>query len=149
MKVKDYNSSVNQRIKGKFIQREVLTCFSYEMDELLKKEIVAYDDIDNLYTDKDVWCENCGLEVDLNEDNQCPDCGKELETLPQEIFEWWIITDWLSKKLRDKGEPILEWGNNCYWGRCCTGQAILLDSVISDITSEMEILEGQKYEWKV
>ena len=35
------------------------------------------------------------------------------------------------------------------WGRATTGQAILLDGVISEICSDMEILEGQANEWNV
>jgi len=59
-------------------------------------------------------------------------------------MEWWIVTDYLHRKLSEKGQPVLEWGNNCYWGRCGSGQAILLDYVISEICYDMEILEGQK-----
>lgn len=67
---------------------------------------------------------------------------------PHEIFEWWIVTGWLYEKLKEKGQPVLEWGNNDYWGRCTSGQSILLDHVISEIAEEMEILEGQPNEWK-
>lgn len=66
---------------------------------------------------------------------------------PQEPYEWWIVSSWLCNKLKEKGEVVLEDEN--IWGRCCTGQAILLDSVISDICEEMGILEGQEHEWKV
>lgn len=72
---------------------------------------------------------------------------EELESEPQEIFEWWIVTDHLYDKLKEKGEPVIEWQNLSIWGRTTTGQAILLDGVISDICEEMEILEGQKYSW--
>ena len=139
MKVKDYNSNVNQRIKGKFIQREVLTCFSYEIDELLKKEVLSYDDIDNLYLDPEKYYKDYGYETA----EEYEESGENY----QEPYEWWIVTEWLWKKLRDKNEPVLEWGNNYYWGRTCTGQAILLDNVISEITSEMKILEGQRNDW--
>lgn len=74
----------------------------------------------------------------------------ELENLdpePQEIFEWWIVTYWLFEKLKERGEPVIEWQNLSIWGRTTTGQAILLDSVISDIAEEMEILEGQVNSW--
>ena len=148
--MKDGNSTENQRIKGEFVNREVLTCFSYEMQEILSHDIVSYDDIENLYVNT---CPYCGYTFD-NDIDICQVCEKnghieELEQEPQEIYEWWIVTSYLCDKLRENGEPVLEWGNNCYWGRCCTGQAILLDSVISEICSDMEILEGQKNEWKI
>ena len=72
---------------------------------------------------------------------------ESLETEEQEIFEWWIVTKWLYKKLKGKNEVVLTDGYLCYWGRGTTGQAIFLDSVISEICEEMEILEGQKNDW--
>ncbi len=148
----DYNSTINQEIKGKFIQREVLTCFSYEMDAILNTEagdLPSWDDIENAYSFPEC-CPHCGEGLPLEEDmesDKCPDCEQYIETEPQEIFEWWIVTEYLYNKLKTLGEPVLEWGNNCYWGRCTTGQAILLDRVISEICDDMEILEGQKYQW--
>jgi len=72
----------------------------------------------------------------------------EEKSTPHEIFEWWIVTKYLYQKLKEEGCPVLEWGNNYYWGRCTTGQAILLDHIISVICEEMEILEDQKYSWE-
>jgi hypothetical protein len=170
----DYNSNVNQDIKRKFVEREIKTCFSYEMETILRAgqegqknkdyPLPSYEDIQNLYLPQ---CQNCGYQgkfeqVEADEKGNgkfnkekivylCPECRQETdeepETEAQEIFEWWIITEWLAKKLQDKDEPILDWGNNFYWGRTCTGQAILLDGVISDICEELEILEGQKNDW--
>lgn len=170
------NSSENQNIKAKFVAREVMTNFSYEMDSILRvgqnieqvgsnKELPDYEEIENLF---EYNCPECGntlkectpeeLEkLELNEGAViCSSCGNtfgesclgsEIESEPQQIFEWWIVTEYLYRKLKEKGEPVLEWGNNYYWGRTCTGQVILLDSVISDICEEMEILSGQKYAW--
>ena len=146
----DYNSIVNQEIKSKFVNREVLICFSCEMDEIMQTGILSYyEDIENLYINT---CHYCANTYDNNIDI-CPECEKdghieELSPEPQEIFEWYIVTEYLYRKLKEKNEPVIEWGNNYYWGRCCTGQAILLDCVISEICSDMEILEGQKNEWK-
>lgn len=173
------NSSENQRIKGKFVSREVYTCFSYEMDEILKLKPELFDDIENLYNYN---CTECGSgyidEINakiccLDVPEVCPECGEkigdkkefiaefggvckcgkeiinvdgvdDIESEPQEVFEWWIISKWLYEKLKEKGEPVLEWGNNYYWGRTTMGQAILLDWIISDICQDMEILDGQK-----
>ena len=146
------NSVENQRIKSDFVRREVMTCFSYEMDyilkasaELSKSELPSYEDIENMYEYK---CPECGEGYQSEEDAaKCCPGSAEPDNEPQEIFEWWIVTEYLYKKLKEKGCPVLEWGNNYYWGRCTTGQAIMLDSVISGICSDMEILEGQKYSW--
>ncbi len=169
--MENYNSTENQEIKGKFVKREVLTCFSYEMDAILNasanvaKGLPSYDEIDNLYEYKCPLCGDGfqnqddfdGEEYPKGHENEgypcykCPSCNKELNSPPeseqQEIFEWWIVTEYLYNKLKEKGQPVLEWGNNCYWGRCTSGQAILLDHVISEICAEMEILDGQQYAW--
>lgn len=65
-----------------------------------------------------------------------------------EIYEWWVCSHWVSTKLAAYGQTILHDGNNSYWGRCNTGQAILLDLVISRICADIEILEGQKNAWE-
>ena len=154
----DGNSSVNQEIKGRFVAREVLACFSYEMEAVLeasanqtskaKYPLPSFDDIENLYQNT---CGYCGEAFDNNIDI-CPDCEKnghieELEQQPQEVFEWRIVTSWFYEKLKARGCVVLEWGNNHYWGRCTTGQAILLDGIITDICKEMEILDGQVNSW--
>jgi len=156
MKVKmDYNSAANQNIKGKFVEREVYCCFSYEMESILRaamnnpsdKEypLPSYDDIENLYQ---YTCPDCG--EGYKEESEAKSCCKseqEPESEPQEIYEWWIVSEYLYRKLREQNEPVLEWGNNHYWGRCCTGQAIILDDVISRICADMEILQGQVNDW--
>ena len=86
-------------------------------------------------------------------DNEIEALNDEIQELeyeqerPQEVFEWWRVTSYLYEKLGNKGEVVLEGPNGYYWGRCCTGQAILLDGVISQICADNEILEGQEYDW--
>lgn len=41
------------------------------------------------------------------------------------IYEWWCIKEPLLYGLEQQGEVIL---NNCFWGRCTTGQTISLDN---------------------
>lgn len=169
MKTKDGNSITNQQIKGDFIRREVLACFSYEMDAILAQEesrrdnkLPTWEDIENFY---EYQCPECGSGYQdvkdfeaLTEEEEaagyiykCPDCGYYFSAEPdqegQEIFEWWIVSKYLYNRLKDKGQPVMDWGNNCYWGRCCTGQAILLDGIITEICEEMEILDGQVNSW--
>jgi len=73
---------------------------------------------------------------------------KGIDTYTNEALEHWIVSDWLAAKLQDHGEMVLrdaDW-HFPVWGRQCSGQAILLDDVISKICEDMEILEGQKYD---
>ena len=71
-----------------------------------------------------------------------------LDENPQEVYEWWAVTNWLGDKLKERGEVVIEGWGHWYWGRGNTGQGIALDGVISSICYGMEILEGQKYSWE-
>jgi hypothetical protein len=67
----------------------------------------------------------------------------------QKIHEWKHVSNWLHDRLREKGAPVWNDGQVYVWGRTSTGHAILFDDVISEICNDMEILEGQKNEWKI
>lgn len=110
----------NQRILAKFVDREIIMLASSLVDDLLEKELISYDDYENYY-DKD--------------------------DEPQEIFEHWFVTEYLYRKLKELGEPVIDSNYGYIWGRTTTGQSIALDSVIETIASDMEILDGQKYSW--
>lgn len=177
MKRYNYDSSKNQTIKRQFVQREVYTCISDFAEYLFSHDGDKYADWDeweNLFV---AHCPECGEAVDeweevdetdveyikiisdeiangyMDHGVKCPHCdalyAEEPEAEPQEIYEYWIVSSWLGEKLREKGEPVLARGGGWIWGRTCTGQAILLDHVISEICYDMEILEGQAREWKV
>ena len=111
-------------------------------------------------------CPCCGMEHETETEareccNQklykCDDCGRiytedeyyNLDDSYPEVFEWWAVTDWFGEKLKRHGETVIScvWGKT-YWGRQTTGQAILLDYVVSKICCEMEILQGQAYSWE-
>lgn len=73
-----------------------------------------------------------------SEDYQSFCQDNDIEPYTLEIFEWWIVTDYLASKLENKGEVILDDVHGLtIWGRTCTGQAIYLDSVIEEITNDI------------
>jgi hypothetical protein len=78
--------------------------------------------------------------LDTNE--QIEELEREQEE-PKEPLEWWLVTGWFEEKLKGYGEVFVEIFGETWWGRTCTGQAILLDYVIGRIGEDMEILEGQ------
>jgi hypothetical protein len=106
--------------------------------ERLTELLYEYEDNEETHFDGSEIREKIEAEIDELQ---------RLESEPQEIFEWWAVTDYLAEKLQQRGHPTLDWHHLTLWGRCTTGQAILLDSVISDICEEMEILEGQSNSW--
>jgi hypothetical protein len=55
-----------------------------------------------------------------------------------EVYEHWIITDWLADKLEAHGEKVdRDFAGLTVWARTTTGQAIAADSVIEAITAEV------------
>ena len=55
-----------------------------------------------------------------------------------EIYEFWIVSEWLASHLEGRGEVIeRDFYGLTIWGRACTGQAILLDDVICSIYDEV------------
>lgn len=64
-----------------------------------------------------------------------------------EVLEWWLVDDFLGDKLKEKGYVVYKNFGCTWWGRSTSGQAILLDYAITQICSDMEILEGQKNQW--
>lgn len=65
-----------------------------------------------------------------------------------EVLEHWVVSDWFAGKLAEKGETTGELFGLTIWGRTCSGQAILLDSVVEEIAKDMEILHGMKNAWE-
>lgn len=171
--VKDSNSTKNQNIKGQFIAREVFCNVNSLANYCLQKGFedpdspINMDEIENYYSYPEYYGEFAEFAGGTEEDRD-----KEIERLkelqdrinydiieneiydlenlnyePQEIYEWWAVSSHLYEKLRDLGEPVIDTGSCYVWGRTTTGQAILLDYAITQICSDMEILEGQANEW--
>jgi DNA repair exonuclease SbcCD ATPase subunit len=192
----DHNSSKNQEIKRKFVEREVYCCVSGMVEYILSKGYedreapFTMDDVENIYINNSEEIEELNdkkeeleeqkekFESELEElewqedsvpafdekmgkleeqilklEEQISNIEDEIEELeneqeePQEVYEWWMCSGWLIDKLANHNEPVLK--DEGIWGRTCTGQAILLDGVISRICEELEILEGQRNEWKL
>ena len=171
-----YNSPKNQEIKRNFVNREVLynvstlfyelgRCISNLEDEDEYYGLISVPD----YASAIEYNNNChvmysnffggyvwinktehtisdSFSTEFEAQEDCC-CMNDIEPDNIEVLEHWLVTDWFADKLKKHGEIVGEFMGLTVWGRCCTGQAILLDGVISRICEELEILEGQKYEW--
>ena len=63
-------------------------------------------------------------------------------TEPEEALEHWIVSGWLAGKLEEYGELITkDFLGLTIWGRTCSGQAIMLDYVISQICDDLDMLK--------
>ena len=63
-------------------------------------------------------------------------CGSHISEYRYEVYEHWIVTDWLGKKLEDQGEKVVDFYNLNIFCRCCSGQAIAMDPYIIEIAKE-------------
>lgn len=54
-----------------------------------------------------------------------------------EIYEHWIVSDWLGRKLRERGHIVENYLGMTIWGRGCTGQAIYMDGVMEQICNDL------------
>lgn len=175
MKFKISKKQINQKIKEAFVNREVLACVTNMVNYILQQDDLdapfSYNDVENYfmpicpkchsnYGFKPETCKCFDPEIDEEKPEfeeitayKCMDCGHivnnvdDLDNEPQEVYEWWLVTSFLGEKLKEHGEVILNNGSDYIWGRCTTGQAIMLDNVISDICADIEILDGQRYSW--
>ena len=195
-KTTDCNSSVNQDIKRRFVDREVIYCVSTLVYELAQKAEHFRDYEDDLYGafeglpdyedaadnegwiefDKDKYLSKSGYRfpkwfMDLcdedviddvtfiNPDSEeiseaedwealCDEQGIDTYEYRQDIYEHWIVSEYLADKLENHGHKVLrDFFGMTVWCRPTSGQAILLDGVISEICSGMGILEGQANDW--
>ncbi|MCH7471804.1 hypothetical protein IIA79_02500 [bacterium] len=174
---REYNSTNNQPIIQRLVEREVIYCVSCWVDDELSGD---NEDWHECYSDaaagKDTYCVNLpdGNDWEGNEDareerldalatlldaggldgKELRDSTAEYDALtaadgqPPEVLEWWIITAWTAEQLQALGEVVMESPHGVWlWGRQCTGQAVYMDHCWGAIAEGMEILAGQRYSW--
>lgn len=54
-----------------------------------------------------------------------------------EVYEHWIVSDWLAARLKEKGCITGELCGLTIYGRCCTGQSMSLDRNMQEIACEL------------
>lgn len=134
------------------VEREVYYCMSGLVDMLLEKGIFDRSELEQkgtLPTEdelKEEW-EDEWEEWVANEDNLQDDYDSFADYLEnyhyrtireeKEIFEWWLVSGWLARQLKEEGEPILDNGYGVWWGRTTTGQAISMDEVMRKLAEEL------------
>ncbi len=110
------------------------------------EDMFPMDEVENFYF---TACPECGSEVIGNDQNDneftCENCDTiytadeyaNLDDEPREVFEWYAISDWLARKLKDNHEVVIQNEYGTWWGRQCTGQAIYMDHVIEKIYASL------------
>lgn len=65
-------------------------------------------------------------------------CRDFAQDNPAEVFEWWRVDSWLCGQLDAIGEVTIDNGFGTWWGRCATGQALIMDGVLQRIAASFE-----------
>ena len=65
------------------------------------------------------------------------DMDWDINDYRSEVFEHWIVTSWLFKKLQEQGETVVELYGLTIWCRTATGMAIAYDHVIKEIYQDL------------
>lgn len=62
----------------------------------------------------------------------------DVDPYQREVFEHWIVSEWLADRLAEKGEKVdKDFSGLVIWARTTTGQAISSDGVIEEIHAEL------------
>lgn len=136
------------------IAREVLACQSALLDSVLALDggahgyLPTYEDADNLMEQRCPECGEDAIEPTTEEEADETGCdyacrsgscgwfGDCPDNEPAEVMEWWLVSDWLGDCLSDRGMVVLRYGSSAWWGRCCTGQGIIIDGIMQRIVAE-------------
>lgn len=86
----------------------------------------------------DVWTHAEFPMAETSAENAC--YAANIEPHEREVFEHWVISDWLADKLAEKGEKVdKDFAGLTVWARTTTttGQAISMDAVIEEIAADL------------
>lgn len=126
----EYPSRSNPFSMGKDEVIEELYYFSdfhHVMDKKKTKNKDVNDLREQLFSeiDKEIWG-NVGDWRDAVEES----------VVAAEPYEWWRVTEWLCRELSDIGEVVIDNSYGYWWGRCTTGQALIMDGVLQKIAAK-------------
>lgn len=113
-------------------------------DDLLDM-IAEYDsDAHDKYGEYDIEALRQVMHVELADNGDYEEfCNEhDLEADRIEVYEHWVVSDWLGRELQDRGENVcMDFMGFTVWGRTCTGQSMTLDYVMRDIATDRDLPE--------
>jgi len=140
------------------ISKDILYRQTKLVNMLLEECIYSYAEMTNLYINKDkeileAQNEICRLEdriefcnIDEIEEEYNFNRINNLVTLVEqlryetretkEVYEWYLVSDWLAAQLKENDEVVLENEYGVYWGRQTTGQYVIHDYIIQKIVKD-------------
>lgn len=77
---------------------------------------------------------------EANDDDEYTDAWRDAvrdNAEEAEIYEWWRVSKHLAKELDAIGECVLDNAYGTWWGRCTTGQSMMMDGVLQQVAARM------------
>jgi hypothetical protein len=124
-----------------FLNKHVHARANLLINELLEKGQRSWDLLDSQWyqdlfsqyeEDHDIWEED----PDYIGTNYCP---QEPEPELRQPYEFWIVSDFFAKKLRQNDQLLTNHWGFWIWGRETTGQSILIDYVFQKIWDDYKV----------
>jgi hypothetical protein len=126
-------------------EADLLALYIAECNETLKDSILAHYDPEGTGDEPDEaqWAAAWKAVPPSQVEEPYPETPEDIASIAEEIistgceipeqyievYEWYFVPRHIARFLAEAGEIVL---NDELWGRCCTGQSIILDSVIQD-----------------
>ena len=132
------DNGIVQDITQKFIQDHIYRNQTALVITLQEKDVDGFyfDDIENFYMSDEEIIQEYGAYARPMTDEQVIEHVRDNGEDVNEVFEWYLVSDWFLDRLREINEPIIDNDYGEYWGRCCTGQSIYLDHNIQELAYE-------------
>jgi len=142
--------SQKQAVIEKYFSKFIISR-SYLVDDLVFNHGYDYDLMDGEYNWENV--ENHFRDVNDSDDCECGEyyssqkddrewdkdlcnCDKD----PQDIYEWYEVTDLAYDSLKAIDECVLKTSHGHFWGRGCTGQSWVIDYAPRQIFNKLDTL---------
>ena len=77
------------------------------------------------------------LESTSDMEELCREFQVDTDDFRGDIYEHWLTSDWLARKLKERGEVTGELCGLTIWGRGATGRSICLDRVIQNLAIDL------------
>lgn len=144
-----------EEMAGRLVEQDVLCCDSMLVSKLLEGDgslegFTWEFDLENLYPNPSEWTrERCqdwledeGPGLNAVRDDREPTLDDWRQAVSDnaeaaEVYEWWRVTEFLCRELRDIGEVVLDNDYGYWWGRCCTGQSMIQDGTLQKVAARI------------
>lgn len=132
----EHKELINKRIREEVLVNQsalVGRLFELDMENMTEGleniEHIECDCCLSIYDDDDLTWSKCPKESGIKGQQ----CGGTIDYVQQEVLEWWVVTDYMAKRLEETGEPILRTDYGNWWGRTTSGQCLDLDGAMWEV----------------